>query len=39
MDVPEFTLKEVYLVLKGFRAACGRHSQFKVAFATREGIY
>lgn len=34
MDVPEFTLKEVYLVLEGFRAACGRHRQIKAAVAT-----
>lgn len=37
MDVPEFTLKEVHLVLEGFGAACGKkhHTSAKAHNHTR----
>lgn len=39
MDVPEFTLKEVHLVLERFRATCGQHSQITATVSPNRGVF
>ena len=39
MDVPEFTLKEVHLVLEGFRATYGQCHQITAAVHIKGSVY
>lgn len=39
MDVPEFTLKEVHLVLERFRATCGQYHHITVTVSTKQNQY